>query len=94
MRNATYPKHKPETIQDKIDELKRENLEVELLNEEAEKLAKDVSLLRKKELAFREEQCAKYTRECHKELGATKVTLKKIGEKAGRAQGVLDELKI
>lgn len=50
VRTSTYPKHKPETIQDKIDELKRENVVVEHLNEETDKLAKDVDLLHRKEL--------------------------------------------
>ena len=94
MRTSTYPKHKPETIQDKIDELKRENVVVEHLNEETDKLAKDVDLLHRKEMQFRERMCKLLRTECTKELTGTKTTLKKVDDKAVKAQSVLDSLKL
>ena len=67
---------------------------VEHLNEETEKLAKDVDLLHRKELLFRERMCKLLNEECNKELGGTKITLKKVDDKAGKVQGILDELKL
>lgn len=93
VRNATYPKFKPDVIQDKIDELKRENVEVEHLNEETDKLARDVDHLRKRELSVREELRVRLSKECNKELTVTRTTLKKVDEKATKAQEVLDIVK-
>ena len=60
------------------------------MNEETDKLAKDVDLLHQKEMQFRERTYKLLRAESTKELTGAKTTLKKVDDKAVKAQNVLD----